>query len=322
MITTMLLFAAITAADAKLDACRSAVSLCAAKDAAGLHRRFNAQMASALPVSKLREVFGSLFDAAPLGARIEDKGSDIPGGYAYQAVHRWGAQRLAVTVALDGQSRISGLFFKPVTETGGPPKDPKAGYITKTTLSLPFTGSWTVFWGGTTREQNYHVDYADQRHAYDLLAVVDGRTHRGDGKKNEDYHCFNRPILAPADALVVKAEDGIADNVPGVMNSVQIYGNHAVLDFGNGEYALMCHFRKGTLKVKKGDRVKRGQEIARCGNSGNSSEPHLHFHLQDKPKLGLGAVGLPAPFTNFKLDGKLVKQAVPVRGQKIETAKS
>ncbi len=63
----------------------------------------------------------------------------------------------------------------------------------------------------------------------------------------------------------------------------RIFGNHVVLDLGNGTYAAYAHLRRGSLTVREGDRVRAGQLIARCGNSGNSSEPHLHFQLMDGP---------------------------------------
>jgi murein DD-endopeptidase MepM/ murein hydrolase activator NlpD len=146
-----------------------------------------------------------------------------------------------------------------------------------------------------------------------------GSTHKGDGKRNEDYFCFDEPLLAPADGAIVESVDGIPDNVPGVMNARQIYGNHVVIDFGNGEYGVMCHFKNGSVRVKVGDRVKSGQIVGLCGNSGNSSEPHLHFHLQDGKKLG-AAIGLPAPFSGYMADGKMLRLGVPVRGQLITTA--
>jgi murein DD-endopeptidase MepM/ murein hydrolase activator NlpD len=103
------------------------------------------------------------------------------------------------------------------------------------------------------------------------------------------------------------------------MNSRQIYGNHVVIDFSNGEFGVMCHFKKGSIRVKAGDLVKSHQILGLCGNSGNSSEPHLHIHLQDGKTLG-SATGLPALFSNYMADGKMVQLGVPVRGQSISTA--
>jgi hypothetical protein len=189
-------------------------------------------------------------------------------------------------------------------------------YQTKTALRLPFDGEWTVFWGGRTLAQNYHAAVVDQRFAYDILMLKDGASHTGDGKRNEDYHCFGQLLLAPGAGVVVVAVDGIADNVPGEMNPKHAAGNHVILDHGNGEYSLLAHFRNGTLKVKSGEHVESGAPLGECGNSGNSSESHLHYHLQDGPKFHAGA-GLPAQFLGYEADGQPVDRGEPVKGQRI-----
>jgi murein DD-endopeptidase MepM/ murein hydrolase activator NlpD len=76
----------------------------------------------------------------------------------------------------------------------------------------------------------------------------------------------------------------------------RILGNHVVLDLGGGVYAALAHLRRGSLLVRRGDRVAAGQQLAECGNSGNSAEPHLHFQLMDHPSV-LQAAGLPLRFT-------------------------
>ena len=115
----------------------------------------------------------------------------------------------------------------------------------------------------------------------------------------------------------MSVENGVADNVPGVMNAQVPMGNHVILDHGNGEFSFLCHFRQGTVLVKPGDTVKAGDVLGRAGNSGNSSEPHLHYHLQDSGEFGKGR-GLPAPFTGYRADGKPVDRGEPVKGQTIE----
>jgi murein DD-endopeptidase MepM/ murein hydrolase activator NlpD len=174
-----------------------------------------------------------------------------------------------------------------------------------------------VAWGGRTLEQNYHAATRDQRFAYDLVAVVDSSDRSGSGRLNTDYYAFGKPIVAPAAGKVVEAVDGVADNVPGQSNPGQPAGNHVVLDLGNGEFGLLAHFKKGTLRVKTGQAIAAGDTLGLCGNSGNSSQPHLHFHLQNGPKL-FGADGLPAPFTDFVANGKPVDRGEPVRGEIIE----
>jgi murein DD-endopeptidase MepM/ murein hydrolase activator NlpD len=93
-----------------------------------------------------------------------------------------------------------------------------------------------------------------------------------------------------------------------------------ILDLGGGEYALLGHLRRGSVRGKHGDRVDAGAEIGRCGNSGNTTEPHLHFHLQDSPHLGDGH-GLPAFFVDYVAHGKAVKRGEPTRGQIVAPAR-
>jgi hypothetical protein len=193
-------------------------------------------------------------------------------------------------------------------------------YQTKTELHLPFDGQWYVFWGGRTGIQNHHVACSDQRFAYDLVAYENGHDRAGNSKTNDDYYAFGRPILAPADAVVAEAVDGLPDNVPGVMDRKHPAGNHVVLDFGNGEYALMAHFKSGSVRVKAGDHVARGDVVAQCGNSGNTSQPHLHFHLQNTQTVAACSSkveGLPAFFVDYVADGQPVARGEPVRGQTI-----
>lgn len=185
---------------------------------------------------------------------------------------------------------------------------------TETELRLPFRGEWYVAWGGRRPHQNRHVRARDQRFAYDFVVLEEGATHEGDGDVNADYHCFGRPVLAPAAGRVATAVDSVADNEPGRMNRDVPPGNHVVIDHGNGEFSLLAHFRRGSLGVEEGDRVEKGQRLGACGNSGNSSEPHVHYHLQDGPEFG-EAVGLPAQFRGYRADGETVERGEPERGQ-------
>jgi len=105
--------------------------------------------------------------------------------------------------------------------------------------------------------------------------------------------------------------------VPGQMDAEHVFGNHVVIDLGDGEYVVLAHLIRGSVAVKPGDRVAAGQAIALCGNSGHSSEPHLHVHLQTSPTLDDGE-GLPMPFIDYRADGAPIARGEPVRGQTIE----
>ncbi len=142
----------------------------------------------------------------------------------------------------------------------------------------------------------YHIA---QRFAIDWLREgADGKTYNGDPKDNKNYHAYGSEVLAVADGVVVELKDGIPENVPGPRSRAvpitleTVGGNHVVLDLGGGRYAFYAHLQPGKLRVHMGDRVKRGQVLGLLGNSGNSTEPHLHFHLSDGVSP-LGSEGLP-----------------------------
>lgn len=191
-------------------------------------------------------------------------------------------------------------------------------YRTKSDLRLPFDGEWWVFWGGRTIDENYHAATVDQRFAYDLVIRREGSTHRGDGARNEDYYCFGKRIKAPASGRVATVVDGIEDNLPGEMNPWQPAGNHVVIDHGNGEFSFFAHLQKGTVAVSVGQEIQQGTLLGLCGNSGNSSEPHLHYHLQSTPRI-LDGEGLPAQFQDYEANGQAVPRGEPKRGQTIKS---
>ncbi len=224
-------------------------------------------------------------------------------------------QVLQVIFSYDGGGSITGFLIRPAPSLA--PTE-FLDYQTRTPLRLPFGDAWFVFWGGRTLEQNYHTSTRDQRFAYDILIMRDGTSHTGDGTRNEDYHCFGKPVFAPGGGRVVSAAKDIADNVPGEMNPAQALGNHVILDHGNGEYSFLAHLKQGTLRVAVGDEVALGDLLGQCGNSGNTTEAHIHYHLQDTPDLFAGD-GLPAQFLDYEADGEAVARGEPVKGQVVRS---
>ena len=193
---------------------------------------------------------------------------------------------------------------------------PHLNAVIKTALRLPFDGTWNVLWGGRSWQDNPHASVNDQRFAIDFLIWKGAGTFEGDGTRNEQYFCWGRPVTSPADGRVVFAEDGTADNPPGRVNLGKLYGNHVVLEHGNGEYSLLGHMMRGSLLVKQGERVKAGQPLGRAGNSGVSTEPHLHYQLMDAPEW-LKAHGMPSVFVDYLADGKPISRGEPRRGQQL-----
>jgi murein DD-endopeptidase MepM/ murein hydrolase activator NlpD len=223
-----------------------------------------------------------------------------------------GGQAFAITAQVTADGQLVAFGIQPAGEAPSEFLD----YRTKAKLRLPFDGTWTVFWGGRTIQQNQHAVSPGQRFAYDILQQRDGASHAGDGAKNEDYYCFGQPILAPGAGRVVAAVDGIADNIPGQANPTEPCGNHVIVDLGHDEFLLLAHLRKGSVKVKPGERVVAGRKLGLCGNSGNSSEPHLHVHLQTTADLADGK-GLPLQFQHYLADGEPVDRGEPTKGQQI-----
>lgn len=159
---------------------------------------------------------------------------------------------------------------------------------TKNKYIMPIRGEWFVFWGGTNEFVNYHYVYENQRYAYDLVKVQDGQSYQNSPIRNEDFYAFDEDIIAPADGKVVKVVDGIIDNVPGEMDERNAAGNYVVIEHSNNEFSMIAHFKKNSILVKSGATVTEGQLIGKCGNSGNSSEAHIHFQVMDSPDIGYG----------------------------------
>jgi murein DD-endopeptidase MepM/ murein hydrolase activator NlpD len=177
-------------------------------------------------------------------------------------------------------------------------------------MSLPFKGKWFVYWGGDTKRLNpyHHAAGGMQKFAFDFVVMgKNGKTYNRNGNKNEDYYAFGKEILAPADGIVTDVINGVRDNIPGSMNKFSALGNAVFIQHHKNVISVLVHLKLDSIKVKAGNRVKKGQTIAFCGNSGNSSEPHLHYHLQNKPFMQK-ADGIKIYFDNVMVEknGKVV----------------
>ncbi len=149
-----------------------------------------------------------------------------------------------------------------------------------------------------------------QRFAIDWVRLRDdGKTSHGDEKDNKNYYAYGTEALAAADGVVTEVKDGIPENIPGENSRAvpitieTVGGNHVILDIGAGHYAFYAHLQPGSLRVKLGDKVRRGQVVGLVGNSGNSTEPHLHFHIENA-NSPLGAEGLPYSLSSFAVVGR------------------
>lgn len=229
---------------------------------------------------------------------------------AYKTDMEKGIVQLFIDVNETGA--ITGLYAKPWEDTTA------VQQRNTTAMRLPFSGEWTVFWGGDTKEQNYHIISPMQKNAFDLIITnAANKSYKTNGAGNEDYYVFGENILSPCDAEVLFAVDGIKDNTPGKMNPMYTLGNSVLLKTPHNEYILLAHFKQGSVRVKQGARLKAGQLIAQCGNSGNSSEPHLHFHIQNSEDFSQ-ATGIKCFFSNLLVNGTRKTDYSPVKGEKIQ----
>lgn len=195
---------------------------------------------------------------------------------------------------------IEGLLLQPLSKF--PDQDER---FTENTYQLPFSDEWFVLWGGTNELVNYHYAYENQRYAYDFLIMKDDKSFEGDASVNENYFAFGKEVLAPLDGTVVSVENNLEDNTPGVTtNTEQLLGNHVIIQHKNNEYSVIAHLQKGSVTVNVGDTVNTGDVLGLVGNSGNSSEPHIHFHISDSENWEQA--------TSFRI--KFADDLNPVRG--------
>lgn len=151
--------------------------------------------------------------------------------------------------------------------------------------------------------------FTAQRFAIDWVKIDDqNRTYRGDSLANSSYYAYGNEALAVGDGVVTEVKDGIPENVPGITSRAvpitleTVGGNHVIMAVGGGRYAFYAHLQPGKIRVHVGDHVKRGQVLGLVGNSGNSTEPHLHFHVSDASSP-LGSEGLPYELRSFEVIG-------------------
>lgn len=177
-------------------------------------------------------------------------------------------------------------------------------------------GNWFVMGGpGATGVTTYHRHNtyilngrpeAARRYAIDWVKVVNGEMQSGQLASNPSYYGYGQEVLAVADGIIVTASDGMPDNVPGQVPSLDTFapvclfcGNHVVLQLAHGQFATYMHLQPGSLRVAKADRVRRGQVLGLVGNSGESFTPHLHFQVTTEP--GTTGQGLPYLIERFSI---------------------
>jgi murein DD-endopeptidase MepM/ murein hydrolase activator NlpD len=199
---------------------------------------------------------------------------------------------------------------------------PVVGFESKVRYGYPLSG--TSFVGAGATPHTGHRWAIPEQFGLDIVKIGEGGlTHRGDGAKRADYFINGTDVLASADGTVRAAVDAVAESddslrQPGegaekymtrviagqgerlMAGTTAVFGNHVIVEHAPGEFTAYGHLQAGSVRVREGDTVKRGQLIAKVGHSGNSTEPHLHFQLMDTA-APLLAVGLPIVFENVEL---------------------
>jgi hypothetical protein len=271
------------------------------------------QQVTGLPLENV-----SVIEEKPLGDRALELALPYsPDIRFYLAQYPWDNAAITLTVIFDASGNIISLTPAPEWPL---PEDPAAGFVSTVSYQLPFDGVWWTFWGGDTIIENYHTEARNQRHAYDLIIWKDGATYRTDGTRNEDYWVWGQPLFAPAAGTIVSIHDDVPENTPGTFPGPDTHpaGNHIVLQTAETEFVYLAHVQPGSIRVQPGDQVAAGTVLALTGNSGNSSEPHLHIHIQNQADFNSPeAIGLPLQFSNYTADGAEVTSGTPRRGQLI-----
>lgn len=274
---------------------------------------FDANMKEAMPPAKTKEFLSGLH--RQLGSVVS---YELSKHVKPVMVFKTGFEKATfnINLAVNEKQQITGLYLKPYVDESLPKIERN---ITK--LVLPFKGEWFTFWGGEHPILNYHVNYPNMKGAFDfVIKNKDLYSYEGDKFKNENYYCFGKEITAPCDALVFSVLDGIEDNVPGKMNPSAATGNTVVLETVNKEFIFLCHFKQNSIVVKEGQKVKKHELLGLCGNSGNSSEAHLHFHIQNSGNFHNG-IGAKCYFGNLLVNDTIRSDYMPQRGERVSNVK-
>jgi urea transporter len=158
-------------------------------------------------------------------------------------------------------------------------------------IRLPFMGKWTVNQG----HDGIYTHKEFFKYAWDFIIkdASSGKEFINEGLLTSDYSCFDKPVVAPANGVVVAVVNSIEDNEIGFANTINNWGNTIVIKHQDYLFSKLSHLKKGSIEIAVGDLVVEGQVIGKCGNSGRSPYPHLHFQLQSSAKVEASTIFWP-----------------------------
>ncbi len=178
---------------------------------------------------------------------------------------------------------------------------PYPAYSDCVILDLPVKGTWLAGQAGASEITNGH---SKNRYAIDILKLgPDGRMFKNKEKEVRDFYSYDEPIFAPADGRITQVVDTVYSDSLGNRDRINPGGNTIIMDIGNGKYVYFAHLKKGSITVAEGQVVETGTILGRIGNSGNSTHPHLHMHIQNQPRSG-EEDGITYPFRFKKMQRK------------------
>lgn len=167
------------------------------------------------------------------------------------------------------------------------------GFAEETAYRLPCAGRWFVYQGGDTINVNHHMKAPSQWYGLDLMKCGGeaGRSiTKGDGDRLEDFYSWGVEVLSPVAGVVDEAHDGEPDQTLGESDKLKPFGNHVRIKVSDTEYVYLAHLQNGSVQVQVGQEVDTGDLLGLCGNSGNTTAPHIHMHVQNsrEPFTGRG----------------------------------
>jgi hypothetical protein len=174
----------------------------------------------------------------------------------------------------------------------------------------PHRGAMVPMGGRINGGERFAVDWLQLDLTQDPLidrATGTLASFRGDPTANESYFAYGQPVLSVADGTVAQVVSDMPDAPPKTtlpLRVDQFGGNYVIVDIGDGVYAFYAHLKPGSVAVEVGDKVERGQVLGEVGNSGNTSEAHLHFHLM-RGEAPLSSVNVPFEIDQFEMDGSI-----------------